>query len=452
VTVPLACRLLESKLLLRSEVAQALRESCSRGIAFVQALMERTPNAGSLLDAEFSRWSGPAYSGTTLAVDHALVLRLPLGMCERFLALPLIRSGPSVPVPLAVVDPFDTHVLAEFRYCLGLAVTPVRARFSMLVYALETVQRTGTTGGTTTAPLLDVADADDTPAFGTKILGATRRLRRTMDFGDGQSPVSRQSFTLPPLESGSEPSEPPLPLVRTTMAPGPAVFASIAPNPVPVFRDPSQPGVGREGNFAQSAEPTASVLSGQGRGARDSEPVLKLVKQKPVTLRISVPPPPRNPEGRSEAPERVLEDLVEARNPRQLIERLQTALRGTAPCQAYFSVRSDKFVLEWVKATTQEGKLELTNEQNNLLRTACQAGYFLGPLPPDGSRPALGSALGMRSHEEVYAAPVNVANRAALVIVVGRFDEAFAVTRWVDAVVTRAGQVLEQLARTKKNR
>jgi len=36
--------------------------------------------------------------------------------------------------------------------------------------------------------------------------------------------------------------------------------------------------------------------------------------------------------------------------------------------------------------------------------------------------------------------------------VVGRFDEAFAVTRWVDAVVTRAGQVLEQLARTKKNR
>jgi hypothetical protein len=152
----------------------------------------------------------------------------------------------------------------------------------------------------------------------------------------------------------------------------------------------------------------------------------------------------------TEPTEVTLEQLATAASPRQLIERLRLALGTTAPCQAFFSVRSERFVLEWVNLPQPPPSFDLTDEQQNVLRTACKAGYFLGPLPPDGNAVGLGAVLGMRAREEIYVAPVSVANRAALVIVVGRFDEAFAVTRWVDALVRRASQVLELLVRAKK--
>jgi hypothetical protein len=154
--------------------------------------------------------------------------------------------------------------------------------------------------------------------------------------------------------------------------------------------------------------------------------------------------------GIAEPPEVTLERLSAAQTPKQLLERLQVALGTTAPCQAFFSVRGERFVLEWIKSHERPAAFELTNEQKSILRLACQAGYFLGPLPPDGNTVGLGAVMGARAREEIYVAPVNVANRAALVIVVGRFDEPFAVTRWVDALVHKASQVLERLARMKK--
>ena len=53
VTVPLTCRLLESKVLPRADVATALRESCQRGISVVQALLESNPLAEGILNREF---------------------------------------------------------------------------------------------------------------------------------------------------------------------------------------------------------------------------------------------------------------------------------------------------------------------------------------------------------------------------------------------------------------
>jgi hypothetical protein len=197
-------------------------------------------------------------------------------------------------------------------------------------------------------------------------------------------------------------------------------------------------------------KPPAYVVPGENR--RDSEPVLTLVKQKPsMAFRVSVPPPLRAVSGTNEPPEVTLDKLNETQSPQQLLERLIVVLQGAAPNLSVFAVRGNHYVLKWSKVTAVPATFGLTDEQQNLLQHACQAGYFLGPLPPDGHALGLGFALGMRAREEIYVAPVNVANRAALVIVLGRFDEAFAVTRWVDALVTRAGQVLERLARTKKN-
>jgi hypothetical protein len=406
--------LLESKLLSRTEVALALKDCVTRGVSLVQAIADRVPGALSMLESEFSRWPGP-YT-THLPADVALASRVPLGMCERFLAIPLQRARAEDPVPLAVVDPFDAHAVAEFHFCLGLAVTPIRASLSRVLQSLDGIRAAVAAGGDS---LLEVGE-DETPAFGTRMLRETRQRRRTREFAEGPGSGNKRGFTLPSIESPGDPSEPPIPLVRTTLAPAPL-----------------------------DAVPSLGSLG--SRTPQDSEPVLKLVKQKPAgAFRLSLPPAPKSPSGMAEPAQVTLDLLATAASPRQLIERLQQALATTAPCQAFFSVRSERFVLEWVKSPLAPSSFDLTGEQQNVLRTACKAGYFLGPLPPDGNAIGLGAVLGMRAREEIYIAPVSVANRAALVIVVGRFDEAFAVTRWVDTLVSKASQVLDRLVRAKK--
>lgn len=416
VTVELACRLLESKVLLRAEVASALADATTRGIALVQSLVERIPGAIGILDAEFARWSGPVR--TSLNVDERLVQQLPLGMCERLLALPLQSRDATKQIELAVVDPFDRHVTSEFEFCLSSAVTPVRVAYSVLLQALDAVRSLGTGGGVEV--LLDVSD-DETPAFGTRMLRVSRRPHTA---GKGTATVPRRGFTVPSVEAPESSSEPPIPLVRTTLAPAGAN--------APTF--------------------DVDVTPLPGRARLDSEPVLRLVKQKPAApaRRISVAPPPRFADQGVARPEEVLEQLEQATSPRHLIELLHDALRRLAPCQAYFSVRGGRYALQWATGAEATSKTVLTADQAALLGKACQAGYFLGPLPPDGAEQALGATLGLRAREEIYVAPVNVANRPALVVVVGRFDEAFAVTRWVDSVVARASQVLDRLARTRK--
>ena len=164
----------------------------------------------------------------------------------------------------------------------------MRASLSLVVDALDEIRGLGHVASDA---LLDERD-DETPAFGTRLLRATRRTRRTREYLEGPpSVVSRRGFTLPPLESPVEPSEPPIPLVHTTMAPGPMVPTIPNAPKTPAYVVPS-------------------------RTNRDSEPVLKLVKQKPsMAFRVSVPPPPRGLGETSESPEITLDKLSEAHSP-----------------------------------------------------------------------------------------------------------------------------------------
>jgi hypothetical protein len=420
VTVELACRLLESKVLLRTEVAAALLDATSRGIALVQSLMERVVGAKAILEAEFSRWTGPVQ--TSINPDLDLVAKLPLGMCERLLALPLRRHDASQPLKLAIVDPFDHHAIAEFAYCLSGAVTAVRVPYSVFLQALDSVRSASSFA-------VDVSietPEDETPAFGTRMLHVSRKTPGETQRGESKAlrgAPSRRGYTLPTVEAPAPASDPPIPLVRATLTP---IARSLGP--------PVKP---------------ASIAPGR---VRDSEPVLHLVKQKPALSlrRVSIPPPPRFADDDLASPEQRLETIEHAESPRRLIELLSESLRRLAPCQAYFSIRAGRYSLEWASHCDRSEKVVLTPEQAAVLAKACQVGYFLGPLPPDGALRALGATLGLRAREEIYVAPVTVANRAALVIIAGRFDEAFAVTRWVDLIAARAGLALERIARQRR--
>lgn len=417
-TVELVCRLLESKVLLRTEVAATLLDATTRQISFVQSMVERISGATVLLESEFSRWRGS--SATSIRVDEELVRQLPMGMCERLLALPLQRRANVPGRELAVVDPFDTHVLAEFEFCLSVVLTPVRVAYPVLVAAIDAVRSVTERNFDV---LLDVPDDEETPAFGTRMIRVTRKPERERPrLGEGRP---RRGLTVPSLETPREASEPPIPLVRTTLAPA---------------------GMRRDFPVEQTPLP--------GRLPRDSEPILRLVKQKPpLTMRrVSIPVPPRFGVEEASRPEDVLQSLEEATTPRRLIELLRAALQRIAPSQAYFSVRSGNFVLEWASSLERSDELTLSAEQQAMLDRACNTGYSLGPLPSDGAARALGAAMGLRAREEIYVAPIAVSNRPVLVVVVARFDEAFTATRWVDSVAARAGQVLERIVRKRKDR
>lgn len=416
-TVELACRLLESKVLLRAEVAATLFDASARRISFVQSMVERIAGATALLESEFSRWNGPQLG--SIRVDEEMVARLPNGMCERLLALPLQRRGNASGRELAVVDPFNSHTLAEFEFCLSVAFAKVRVAYPVLVAALGAVR---------SAPeraidvLLDVPD-DETPAFGTRMIRVARKAER-----EQQPPAlarARRGLTVPSVQRPKEISEPPIPLVRTTLAP-----ASLR----------------RDFPVEQTPLP--------GKMPRDSEPILRLVRQKPpaAARRVSIPVPPKFAVDEPARPEDLLRSLDDATTPRKLIELLRRALQRIAPSQAYLSVRGGRFVLEWASAREGNEDAVLTEEQQSMLGRACAAGYSLGPLPSDGSVRGLGAAMGLRAREEVYASPIHVASRPVLIVVVGRFDEAFTATRWVDSVVARASQVLERIVRNRKDR
>jgi hypothetical protein len=458
VTAELACRLLESRALLRTEVATALQDASARGISLVESLADRIPGALGILETEFSRWSGPLT--TSAPVDVPLMQRLPAGICERLLAVPLAERDPLDRVRLAVVDPYDSHVLSEFAFCLSVAVTPVRIAYTTFAGLL--VAWRNANGVADVNVLLDVPD-DATPAFGTRALRMGRKPPRprpglSSDLGGCAGRMVRRGFSLPPLEVPASESEQPIPLVRTTMPPVPASL-----HPVRLIRTtkPLEPAdeqplalvhtiTAAPGRSDHSSVEPAAQSPASSR--RDSEPVLQLLKQKPAPSirRISLPAPPRFAQYSVERPEALLALLDEAKTPRRLIELLREALGRMAPCQAYFSLRAGRHVLEWASGAESMGQAVLTPDQETLLGNACQAGYYLGPLPPDGANRALGAMLGLRAREEIYVTPINVTNRPALVVVVGRFDEPFAVTRWVDSVAARASQVLERLIRQKK--
>lgn len=412
-SVELACRLLENKVLLRTEVAASLLDASKRGIAFVQSIIERIPGATVLLESEFSRWPGKVQS--SIRVNHDLIRKLPEGMCERLLALPLQSPESLQSVELAVVDPFDSHALAEFQFVLSVAVTPVRVAYSVLVAALGAVSAARRPGFDVQ---LEVPE-DETPAFGTRMI----RSIRPESLRPSTQARPRRGFTLPSVEAPERSSEPPIPLVRTTLAP------ERMRTPFPVEQTPLP-----------------------GRLPRDSEPILRLVKQKPsvTTRRVSIPVPPKSSSEQPPQPDESLKALDTAQTPRRLIELLHEALRRVAPCQAFFSVRGHRFVLEWASGVQNVGEISLTAEQEAMFDKACSAGYSLGPLPGDGSARALGAALGLRTREEIYIAPISIGMRVALLIVVARFEDAFMATRWVDNVANRAGQALERIARSRK--
>ena len=124
-----------------AQVEAALFEAVQRGISLTQAVHERHPELVELLERALDRSDFPAIH--TVRPLAALVKDLPVGMCERLLALPVHRDARTQSVDVASVDALDGHVASEFAFHLGVPVRVLRAPFSEVLNALESLHASG---------------------------------------------------------------------------------------------------------------------------------------------------------------------------------------------------------------------------------------------------------------------------------------------------------------------
>ncbi len=133
-SVELARRLLEHGTVSPDEVYTALLDVVTLGVPFVQALVARGVKLGTEVERELGRLRVPSI--TDVRVSPELADQLPVGMCERLLAVPM-RRAPSGEIEVAAVDPLDPAVAAELGYRFRAPLRISRASLAELLLSIE---------------------------------------------------------------------------------------------------------------------------------------------------------------------------------------------------------------------------------------------------------------------------------------------------------------------------
>ncbi len=404
-------RLSEAGVVSRDTLAQALFESSTTGTHLLKVLTDRNAESISSLEAELARDRGPNITGP-LAIDFLQVLRLPLGLCKRLLAVPLEVEPTSSRWAIAVADISDRHVAAEISYHLG---GPVDVRRAPLGVMLDAVTMTEERPFKPTGfPLMAPADDEHTPAFGTAAIMHLRRPPARWGIensNEERRQTPRRGLSLPPVQSTESQSEPPIPLVR----------------PIP-------PRSVRMGELPQSVEPVEfSTIPA-------SAPPYQ-------TQRDLVSPSVSSPQ---EQTAQILADLETKRSPRDVLLGFGQAVAIVAQRVAVFAARSGHYELEYLFPEHLERKLSVPSTEPSVLQTACQAGYYLGPPLRGAQADALVQALAIDANTEIYVVPVVVAERPAAIIVAGLIDNTFAATRLIDQIAKSGSSILEKLIHQRR--
>jgi hypothetical protein len=127
--------LLLEELASEGAVAEALFASVTRGVPIVQALVESGAVTAEILGRYLARTEAPYLR--QVAPLRELVERLPAGLCERLLAVPVRRDAITGTVDVVVADAGDPHPAKEFAFHLGAPVRLVRASAPAIDEALR---------------------------------------------------------------------------------------------------------------------------------------------------------------------------------------------------------------------------------------------------------------------------------------------------------------------------
>jgi len=408
-------RLLDGGLVPRAEVEVSLLQSVIREISLVQAVAMQRGEYGALLEQEFGRATVPYVRRVHPKIELCAVL--PVGMCERLLAVPVRQEAITRTVDVAAVDPFDSHIQQEFSFHLDAPVRMLRASLADIAAALDGMH----TGGAFAAGVSEMLGMPSRPPSARE---------QTPRHGSEPPPAGPELEPELEPEFSSKPSQPPIPLVqRASGSPTPSGAPAVAPR----TQSATAPGVGPGGR--QNAP---------GQDER-GEPVIDLTRAKPEASDALT---------RSRLREadlvQVERQLAQTKSPDDVMELLVEHACPEGSTLA-FSVKADGYVARSASFEVQGLRdVSLPRSRPNVFQAALESGHYLGKLPETLVHALIRDLLAERLGPEVYVAPVLVTGRATLMLLSTGFERSFATTRRIDRLAAAAGDALERLLIERK--
>ena len=393
-TVELARRLIESGVPL-ADIEAALLLVVERGLPLPEALAERDAGLLIRVEQELSRAELP--SVLTVRASPELIARLPSGLCQRLMAVPVHVDPRTGRVDIAAVEPLDPHLAHEFGFHLDQPVRVLYASREAVKSALARLQPNAK---------LSVLPPDGAAATGS----------------DAPIPLIKP-------DHGAR-SDAPIPLVRRSHLPGRAPSAL----PAPRAAVPAAEGVALSW---RSKPPPHDLVA----GAELEREAAATARARPVSSRS---PAAATPSAR--------EQLEGATTPEAVLEVLRDCLAPAA--SIVFAVKSGSFdgrvASPAVEARSSAKQVSLLAHQPSVLETAVKAGFYLGPIPNTPNHRELRDALPPDALSEVYVTVVTVSDRPSLVWVLAGFEQSLDLTRRADEIALVAGRALARILRLRK--
>ena len=402
----LARSLLLTEAVSSAAMAQAMLVSAAHGTSLVSSLLVTRAIETSRLEQHLERGEAPTMRH--VAPVLALVERLPPGLCERLLALPVRRDPRTGTIDVAVVDAADPHPAQEISRLLGAPVRLVRTSLAALDAALQRARPVTEEGlRALAAPMWMSAlggprPATDTPAYGSPVhVGAKR-----------PDPA--------PAREG-----------RVDAAPDPNIPFSLTRGPVLALTRP------KSGSIA--AAPPAPPSSPQ-----------------PVTQRGPFARPAPLPREERQSPDRasVLDKIGEAADRDAILELVVTAARTVARRVAVLAVRrgsivgwtcSDDFAeptaLRAVRLSAAKTVLALALHDEGVHRVRLPLDAMHAPLLWVMNTPALG---------EVAMTGVRVEKKAVALVLAAELDETAEAEEGLDEIARTAGAAMTAILKRRR--
>jgi hypothetical protein len=263
VSVELGRSLLLADALPAEALGRALLTSLATGRSLLAVLVDGGAIDEARLEAELARAGATPIDD--VKADRELMSRLPPGLCERMLVVPLRRDAETGAVHIAVADPRDRHPAEEIAYFLRAEVRAFRARIAAIRDALFEAAASPRAHALA-APIWMTEDRKGTPMWGTPIVSVSPSVPHVSEM---PIPLTRRSF--PPSEDAAPTQREPEPVFALLSRRPPSMYAPAAvtasPIPTPPFAD-AQPVLAALGEATDRDAIIALLLSGARAVAR----------------------------------------------------------------------------------------------------------------------------------------------------------------------------------------
>ncbi len=212
VTLALARSLLLADAVTPTALAEALFLSATRGTSLVRTLLAARAIDTLRLEQMLERGEAPYMRHIAPVTD--LLERLPPGLCDRLLAMPVRRDPRTGTVDVAVVDARDPHPAEEIGYWLKAPVRLVRTSIASMESALLRLEARAEAEADpgmralappiwTPSPGPIPAHLLRTPMYGTPKASVRAKSEPPADDPDLAIPLTRRNFGTPPVPNVS---------------------------------------------------------------------------------------------------------------------------------------------------------------------------------------------------------------------------------------------------------